>query len=392
MTSVDVSVPRAARDTLPIACVILALVACSGGADPIDPPSRDAGVAPRADGGTASDAGSASDAGHIDAGESPRDGGPNAIDSGVDAGTRDGGEIERDGGAPRDGGVDDFAAPNQPGPFTTTAQTGTPTATSGNDVPMDCLVPTAGPANAPYPVALVLHGFRIPVGQYRGYVERLASHGFVACAVDFEAGFVPNHVEHAQDILAGLDWVLANVADADSARIALVGHSLGGKLAVYGAAMDPRVGAIVGLDPVDGSMICNATRCPDATDMLPVAIPMAFLGETLDQTGAGGQACAPAADNYATFYTPASSPAIEVTLNGASHMSFVDDPVGCGLVCSFCEEPTLAQATALEISRAYAVSFLRRHLLGDARYDAWLTGADADAAWIQPGTISVQSK
>lgn len=366
--------------------VLIAVVGCGSGTDPIDPPLRDAGGG----GTTTRDAGPARDGGSRDAGAIVRDAGEAPADSGIDGGVPSDAGVDRDGGT-RDGGVDDFAPPNAAGPFASAPMTGMPLASSGNDVPLACLVPSGGAA--PYPVALVLHGFRIPAAQYTGYVERLASHGFVACTVDYVAGFVPNHVEHAMDVLESLDWVLANIASADGSRIALVGHSLGGKLSVYGAAMDARIGALVALDPVDGSMLCNATRCPDATDMLPLPIPTAFLGETLDRTaGSGGQACAPAADSYTTFYTPATSPSLEVTLNGASHMSFVDDPVACGFVCSFCQEPTLPQADALAISRAYVVSFLRRHLLGDTRYDAWLTGADANATWIQPGTIGVQSK
>ncbi|MEQ9500314.1 MAG: alpha/beta fold hydrolase [Deltaproteobacteria bacterium] len=366
------------------------LFACSG-AEPIDDVTRDAGVDtsdPR-DAGTR-DAGSATDSG------TARDAG-STIDGGhPDAGTdRDGG-TERDGGPqPRDGGDTPMpvAPPTLPGPYTSTALNGTAPTTSLNDIDMSCLVPSQGPSAGPYPVVLVLHGFRIDAYLYDSYVERLASHGFVACTADFAAGVIPNHVESAQDILEGLDWVLAQTTDADPDRVALVGHSLGGKLAVYGAAMDPTIDAIVGLDPVDGAMLCNATRCPDATDMLPVSIPTAFLGQTLDRMpGLGGQACTPTADSYTTFYTPATSPSLEVTMNGASHMSFVDDLEACGFVCSVCQEATMAQADALAIARAYTTAFLLRHVVGDAGYDSWLTGADADATWIAGGAISVQSK
>ncbi|MEQ8275408.1 MAG: alpha/beta hydrolase [Deltaproteobacteria bacterium] len=366
------------------------LIACSG-AEPIDDVTRDGGVDttdPR-DAGT-HDAGSATDSG------ATRDAGSTTDGGNPDAGT------DRDGGAERDGGLQErdggdtptpVAPPTLPGPYTSTALNGTAPTTSTNDIDMSCLVPSQGPSAGPYPVVLVLHGFRIDANLYDSYVERLASHGFVACTADFAASVIPNHVESAQDILEGLDWVLAQTTDADPDRVALVGHSLGGKLAVYGASMDPTIDAIVGLDPVDGAMLCNATRCPDATDMLPVSIPTAFLGQTLDRMpGLGGQACTPTADSYTTFYTPATSPSLEVTMNGASHMSFVDDLEACGFVCSVCQEATMAQADALAIARAYTTAFLLRHVVGDAGYDSWLTGADANVNWIAGGAITVQSK
>ncbi len=369
-------------------------VACSG-AEPIDDLTRDAGVDtsdPR-DAGTR-DAGATADSGTRDAGPSTDAGTTDAGDD-TDAGTdRDGGAA-RDGGSQRDGGdtPTPVAPPTLPGPYTSTPLTGTAPTTSTNDIDMNCLVPSQGPNAGPYPVALVLHGFRIDAYLYDSYVERLASHGFVACTADFAAGIVANHVESAQDILEGLDWLLAQTTDADPNRVALVGHSLGGKLAVYGASMDPTIDAIVGLDPVDGAMFCNATRCPDATDMLPLSIPTAFLGQTLDRMpGLGGQACTPTGDSYTTFYTPSTSPSLEVTMNGASHMSFVDDLEACGFVCSVCQEATMTQADALTIARAYTTAFLLRHVAGDAGYDSWLTGADANVNWIAGGAISVQSK
>lgn len=270
--------------------------------------------------------------------------------------------------------------------------------TTGHSFAVRCYYPTSG---GPYPVVLVAHGFQLPPAQYAKTTEHLAGYGHVACTVDYPAGFTADHLAGAQDLSGALDFVLAASAASgnplsglvDPSEVGMMGHSLGGKLSVLAASLDSRVGAVLGLDPVDTSTLCSPAKCPDASDKLPLPIPTAFLGETLDATaGLGGQACAPKADNFETFYAKASSPSIQVTLEGANHMSFLDDPSSCGLTCSFCKQATMAQATALGITRGYAVSFFERYLKGRVEYDTWLTGAEAQKKWVATSQIQLVSK
>jgi dienelactone hydrolase len=286
-----------------------------------------------------------------------------------------------------------LADPSKPGPFATSASDATANVpATGHAVPMHCVVPDAA---GPHPVVLIAHGFQLPAAQYYGYADRLGSHGYVACTADFPAGFSPNHAQSAQDLVGALDWVLGASAAAgnplsgkiDPGLVGVMGHSLGGKLSVLAAATDTRFRAVLGLDPVDSAMLCNPTDCPDASDALPLAIPTAFLGETLDSTaGLGGQACAPAADNFQTFYASAGSPSYSLTLAGANHMSFLDDPATCGLVCSFCKPATLDHAKAIAVARTTTVAFFERRLRNRAEYEDWLTGTYLDPA------LSAESK
>lgn len=322
---------------------------------------------------------------------------------------------ESDGGAADAGGVDagfgdagspDAGAgafdPTMAGAYSSAKLSGSAAVVAtGHQVPVDCEVPTTGPSPAPYPLVLILHGFQLSATQYQGYAERLASHGYVACLVDYPAGFVPNHVEAVRDVRGALDWLLARSQAAgdsllgkiDPQRVGVMGHSLGGKLSVLAASDDARFGAVLGLDPVDGASFCNATDCPDAIERLPLPIPTAFLGETLDATANwGGQACAPSGSNYQTFYAAAATPSLEVTLVGASHMSFIDEPASCGLFCGACQTATLSQARALFIARAYSAAFFERWLRQRTEAEAWLTGAQAQAAFVAPGDVSLFSK
>lgn len=284
--------------------------------------------------------------------------------------------------------------PNLDGPWTTAEVKGTFTV-DGVKVPMDAFYPTGGPEAGPYPVVVIAHGFQLPASQYTNYAKRLATHGYVALTADFQAGlFNPDHVAYAKQVLGGIDWAaqepkLAGVADTNN--VGLTGHSLGGKLAVLGSIMDDRVHASITLDPVDSAVMCDPVKCPDVSNMLPTDIPLGFLGETLDGMG-GFQPCAPTADNFLTFYAKASAPALAVTVNGANHMSFLDDVASCGFNCNLCQAAKLDNATVNALSRAYVVAFYGRYLKDNAGYDTYLTGADAKQRYVDMGLISIQSK
>jgi len=289
-------------------------------------------------------------------------------------------------------GVDD---PNVDGPYATAETTDVIAATDGSDMAIFAAYPTAGPEAGPYPVIVVGHGFQLPASQYASYIRRLATHGFVALTADFPTSFFGvSNVDNAADLLASLDWAAtapALAGSADTAQAGMTGHSLGGKLALLAASTDPRIKATITLDPVDGSMSCNPTDCPDVSDLMPLDIPTGFIGETTDAQGTF-QACAPAADNFATFYAGTVAPSLQVTVLGANHMSFIDDVAGCGLTCSFCNDATVDNATVGALSRSYVVAFYRRWLKGESDYDAYLTGAQAQARYVATGVATIQSK
>lgn len=286
------------------------------------------------------------------------------------------------------------ADPNLPGPFQTATIDETFTVASTNHaVKMHAVYPKDGQNQGPFPVVLVGHGFQTAITQYESYLQRLASFGYVAVAPDFPAPFLNNkHIENARDLAGGLDWVaqqatLKGLASVENAGAS--GHSLGGKAAVLAASFDTRIKASISLDPVDSSFFCSAMDCPDASDKLPLMIPMAFLGETLDATPASafGQACAPAADNFATFYAKAAGPALMVDVLGASHLSFVDNPIS-----GFCKNPTAKLEDVLGLSRAMVVAFYERHLKGKVGYDDYLTGTEAKKRYVDTKLATIQSK
>jgi dienelactone hydrolase len=250
-------------------------------------------------------------------------------------------------------------------------------------------------------VVVIAPGFEIPPDQYYVYAEWLAAFGYVAIVDGYpQSLFSPNHVAAAQDLSAALDWATAKSSASsgvlsglvDLTRAGVSGHSLGGKLSILADSMDPRFKASLLLDPVDGSMSCSAQACPNAIDALPLPIPIGFLGETLDETGTLGQACAPANENFQTLYAKASSPSFAVTIAGAGHMSFVDSISQCGLVCSVCQTPTAPQAQVISMAESYLVAFYELYLRGNAGYATYLTGPVAQSRYVATGEATITAK
>jgi len=388
--------------------LLLGLFAGCAASEPSGIDAGEAADATGADTGLTIDSGTVQDAKVLPDAEPVDSGAP--VDAAADAGLEDGGPApdsgqdagppDMDAGSVPDAGPMAAPDPAQVGPFTSTAYAETLVVpASGNDLPMDCEYPTAGPAAGPFPAVLIGHGFQLPAAQYRGYAQRLASFGYVACTADFRATIIAHHAENALDIVGGVDWLLAVNAQTGHplfgkvapTQIGLMGHSLGGKVAFLAAAQDARVAAVFGLDPVDSSSFCSAARCPDATDMLPFTIPVGVLGETIDSSGSL-QNCAPAADNFQTFYEAASSPAYEADVLGANHMSFIDDPSTCGLPCSACQAATAPHNEVIELARAMTVAFFERYLRQDTRYDSYLSGVMAQQRYVQPGRAVIRTK
>ncbi len=298
------------------------------------------------------------------------------------------------------GGMMAVYDPNANGPYAILELTDAQytNATTGNKVPMRAFYPAGGPTPGPYPVVIVAHGFQLPATQYTNYIKRLATFGYVAITADFPASFFgQDNPKNAKDLISAIEWASGKPElNADTANVGMTGHSLGGKLALLAATIDSRIKASIVLDPVDGGGGpgggCNPPACVDVSALMPqLKIPTGFLGEITDASG-GFQPCAPAAENYATFFMGANPPSLSVTIKGANHMSFLDDVASCGGTCSFCNMATTDNATVNSLSRAYVTAFYERYLRGNAGYDTYLTGAEATARYVDTNLANIQTK
>lgn len=262
--------------------------------------------------------------------------------------------------------------PANDGPATvTTATASIPGATAGRTLPATVFTPSSA---GPRPLVVVSPGFQMQRTQYTSYAKHLATWGFAVVLTDYaDTGFTADHNKLAQDVPAVITWALAQTPLAvDAQKIAVTGHSLGGKISVYAASLDPRIKAVVAWDPVDSN---SPSVAPEKMSSLTAAI--AVVGETTNGTG-GFMPCAPTADNFQTFYAAAPSPALAMTINGADHMDWVDDPT-----CTFCTVCTAGAAPnerARAASRRVDVAWLRRQLFADTTMDTWLDAPPEVAA------------
>lgn len=130
----------------------------------------------------------------------------------------------------------------------------TPTAPSGavdkTIASRDTRIPitlTRPPASAPAPLVVMLHGHggsRHEAGGYTQVADRLAAAGVASIRMDFagcgdstEPFRNQRLITMLADARAARDWAVAN-ANIDTTRMALVGFSMGGRLAITLAAED----------------------------------------------------------------------------------------------------------------------------------------------------------
>ena len=293
-------------------------------------------------------------------------------------------------GSPDLPGRDDASTPPDPvdpdtaGPF--------PTGTRKADVrrgsrtiPVVAHVPEG---TGPWPLVVFLPGFQASTDLYQGTVDRLATHGFlVVRAAPPGSALNVSHVEMRDDARAVIDWALDGQGPlkglGDPSRIGIMGHSLGGKIATMAAFADSRIGALFAMDPVNGGhpLTGYSASLPDIVpdQVAPLQIPLGFPGEDWSATHTAplSPSCAPADQNFRTFYDAASSAPWKAlwSLAGADHQDFVDDPAACGFTCSLCPDGPGEDRAQIGAVRTLMVAFFRRHLLGETAMEDWLTGA-----------------
>lgn len=255
-----------------------------------------------------------------------------------------------------------------------------------------------GIADGAFPLVVISPGAKQSRDQYRSYCEHLASWGFVTISQSIIGNsnlFPPaNHKQIADDIRSIITWALsaqsglANHIDADS--IGVAGHSMGGKASMLAAADDPRIGAVVGWDPVDANAPFTSPGSANYSSATPERMPdiqaaVAVLGETVNAVGSTfSPACAPASDNFQQYYEYAVTPALEVDIFNANHMQWTDS-AACR-PCNPCGSAN--RASVQRISRKVTVAWLRLHLAGDDSVESALS-LDEE---VSEGLVSVRSK
>jgi len=336
-------------------------------------------------------------AGNDDATPGPDAGTPDAR---VSDGTVDG--VAPGADAAPDAGSTEVSDPAEAGAHT--ASTSSASVTLGeHTIPLTLYLPDGA---GPFPVVVFTHGFVLSPSLYDSYGTHLASWGYVVVMPALPGSmFNPTTHRELKEILRSLlDWLDTEGpapggvfgGRANPAWLGMAGHSMGGKISLLVTTEDSRPLAVFGVDPVDsagGPLGSDPVDYPSVTpELMPqITVPLGLLGETVNGDGGSmGQACAPFEDNFQQYYQHASSPALEIEVLGANHMSFLDDP-NCGVTCSMCTAGTDDPAVTRLVTRRYLTAFFNVFVANLTAYRSYLVGADI-AADVSAGRITTQHK
>jgi chlorophyllase len=147
-----------------------------------------------------------------------------------------------------------------------------------------------------------------------------------------------------EDAVAILNWMPSGLemalplsflnAKPDFSKVALVGHSRGGKV-VFGLALGLRnsilqYSAVVGLDPVDGNAKGIQTQPPIlrfSQHSLNLGVPTLIVGSGLGSLKRNYlfPPCAPEGVSHQAFFFDSSAPAFHFVAKEYGHMDFLDD-------------------------------------------------------------------
>ncbi|KAJ9696112.1 hypothetical protein PVL29_008386 [Vitis rotundifolia] len=206
-----------------------------------------------------------------------------------------------------------------------------------------------------YPVLLFLHGFELRNTFYTQLLQLISSHGFIVVAPQLYGLLPPSGIQEIKSAAAVTNWlssglqsVLPENVKPDLLKLALSGHSRGGKtafaLALGYADTSLNFSALLGLDPVGGLSKCCQT-VPKILTYVPhsfnLAIPVCVIG-----TGLGDEPrncltcpCAPDGVNHVEFFSECKPPCSHFVTAEYGHLDMLDDHLsGCigaisGYIC-----------------------------------------------------------
>lgn len=178
-----------------------------------------------------------------------------------------------------------------------------------------------------------------------------------------------------------------------AARLAVAGHSRGGKLAALqfcgtpGALTDPPIRAAGLIDPVDNTLFSPASALypPGAPCLAAAGRPVALVG-----AGVVG-ACNPPGANYPTWAAAAPPSSVRAQILKAGHATFVDSKPAVEVAAdSVCGPGADSHTVAATTAAAQLVAWFDARLgTADPRAAAleaeWADWAAGQGAWMQWG-------
>ncbi|KAF9605058.1 hypothetical protein IFM89_013728 [Coptis chinensis] len=234
-----------------------------------------------------------------------------------------------------------------------------------------------------FPVLVFLHGYLLFNYFYSQLIQRIASHGFIVIAPQLYKVAGPDSNDEIKSVALITDWlsnglqnVLPSKVQPNLSKLAIAGHSRGGKvafaLALGHTNTSLKYSVVMGIDPVDGMGKGNQTPpavltyIPQSFDLNMAAL---VIGSGLGETRKNPlfPPCAPKGVNHEDFFNECRSPACYFVVKDYGHMDMLDDDTrGVRGKASYC---TCKNGKTREPMRTFVggliVAFLKAYLKDD---------------------------
>ncbi|CAL9116516.1 chlorophyllase-2-like [Musa acuminata AAA Group] len=192
-----------------------------------------------------------------------------------------------------------------------------------------------------YPTLVFLHGYLLYNSFYSQLLRHVASHGFIIVAPQLYSVAGPDCGAEIQSAAAVVEWladglihVLPEHVRSDLSKLAIGGHSRGGKvafaLALGHAKTTLEFSALIGVGPVDGMEKGKQTRPPILTYVphsFDLKMAALVIGSGLGELKKSPlfPACAPKGVNHQDFFDECRPPAYHFVAKEYGHQDMLDD-------------------------------------------------------------------
>ncbi|XP_015888108.3 chlorophyllase-2 [Ziziphus jujuba] len=234
-----------------------------------------------------------------------------------------------------------------------------------------------------FPLVLLLHGYLLYNSFYSQLIQHVASHGFIVIAPQLYSIAGPDASDEIKSAAATTNWLSEGLqhllppnVHANLSKLALAGHSRGGKasfaLALRKELTTLKFSALIGIDPVDGMNKGKQTPPPVLTYVphsFDLDMAVMVIGSGLGEVKRNPlfPPCAPKGVNHEDFYNECRKPACYFVVKDYGHLDMLDDDTkgirGKSTYC-LCKNGK-SREPMRKFTGGIVVAFLKAYLEGD---------------------------